>query len=44
VGDREVVLPSYRVGDDLIWGATARMLTNFLDIWASLDVSMSARR
>lgn len=44
VGDREVVLPSYRAGKDLIWGATARMLTNLFDIWASLDVSLSARR
>lgn len=37
IGDREVVLPSYRAGEDLIWGATARMLTNFLDVWATLD-------
>jgi 8-oxo-dGTP pyrophosphatase MutT (NUDIX family) len=31
---REVVLQSYQWGDDLIWGATARMLANFLDIVA----------
>lgn len=37
IGGREVVLPSYRFGEDLIWGATARMLTNFLDIWAALE-------
>lgn len=27
------VLPAYRFGDDLIWGATARIVTNFLDVW-----------
>lgn len=25
--------PAFRFDEDLIWGATARMLTNFLDIW-----------
>ena len=39
VDGREVLLPSYRFRDDLIWGATARMLTNFLDIWSTLDPS-----
>lgn len=33
----EVVLPAYRFGEDLIWGATARILTNFLDVWGTLD-------
>ncbi|MGI8925297.1 MAG: NUDIX hydrolase [Tepidiformaceae bacterium] len=35
IDGREYVLPSYQFGEDLIWGATARMLTNFLDVWAS---------
>jgi len=34
---REIVLPSYQFGDDLIWGATARMLSNFLDVLATAD-------
>jgi len=29
-------LPSYRFEDDLIWGATARMLQNFLDLYTTL--------
>lgn len=33
VDGREHSFPAYRFGDDLIWGATARMLTNFLDLW-----------
>lgn len=39
VPDRRVVngvqreMPAYQWQDDLIWGATARMLTNFLDLW-----------
>lgn len=33
---REYVLPSYQFGPDLIWGATARMLTNFLEIYTTL--------
>lgn len=32
---RQVVLPSYRVGTDLIWGATARILSNLLDLCAA---------
>lgn len=35
INGREVVMPSYRFGDELIWGATGRMLTNFLDLWVS---------
>lgn len=35
INGREVVLPSYQFEDELIWGATARMLTNFLDVWLS---------
>lgn len=37
IGGREVVLPSYRFGDDLIWGATARVLTNFLDLYRVME-------
>jgi hypothetical protein len=39
VPDRRVIngvqreMPAYQWQDDLIWGATARMLTNFLDLW-----------
>ena len=39
VPDRRLVngvhreMPAYQWQDDLIWGATARMLTNFLDLW-----------
>jgi 8-oxo-dGTP pyrophosphatase MutT (NUDIX family) len=29
------VLPSFRFANDLIWGATARMLANFLDIYSA---------
>jgi 8-oxo-dGTP pyrophosphatase MutT (NUDIX family) len=32
----EVIMPSYRWGDDLIWGATGRMVSNLLEIWAGL--------
>jgi 8-oxo-dGTP pyrophosphatase MutT (NUDIX family) len=31
-GDRTYVLRSCRFGDDIIWGATSRMLQNFLEI------------
>ncbi|MGE5594828.1 MAG: NUDIX hydrolase [Hyphomicrobiales bacterium] len=34
---REWVLPSYQFGEDLIWGATARMLSNFLEIYSAID-------
>lgn len=37
VDGRSVVFPSYRWGDHLIWGATARILTNFLDVCRTLD-------
>ena len=30
----EVIMPSYRFEDDLIWGATGRMVSNLLEIWA----------
>ncbi|MCK9520633.1 MAG: CoA pyrophosphatase [Dehalococcoidia bacterium] len=36
INGREYVLPAYQFGDDLIWGATARMLSNFLEIYGSL--------
>ena len=32
INGREVEFQSYQFGEDLIWGATARMLGNFLDI------------
>jgi hypothetical protein len=32
---REYVLPSYRFERDLIWGATAQMLRNFLDVYTA---------
>ncbi len=37
INGREIILPSYRFQDDLIWGATARMLTNFLDLVAAAE-------
>ncbi|MSQ29520.1 MAG: CoA pyrophosphatase [Dehalococcoidia bacterium] len=36
---RDYVLPSYQFGPELIWGATARMLTNFLDLVRLLDAA-----
>ena len=33
INGREVVVPSYQWRDDLIWGATGRMVSNFLDVW-----------
>lgn len=36
INGREHVFSSYQWQDDLIWGATARMLSNFLDVLASL--------
>ena len=36
INGREYEFQSYRFGDDLIWGATARMLGNFLDVAASV--------
>ena len=35
VNGKEYVLPAYLFGQDLIWGATARMLSNFLEIYSS---------
>jgi 8-oxo-dGTP pyrophosphatase MutT (NUDIX family) len=35
INGREYVFQSYQFGNDLIWGATARMLTNFLDLYTS---------
>lgn len=32
INGRDYTFQSYQFGDDLIWGATARMLANFLDI------------
>lgn len=37
VDGRRVALPSYRWGEHLIWGATARILANFLDVCRTLD-------
>ncbi|HXU24095.1 MAG TPA: CoA pyrophosphatase [Tepidiformaceae bacterium] len=36
INGREYEFQSYKFGDDLIWGATARMLGNFLDVAASV--------
>ena len=36
INGREYVFSSYQFGEDLIWGATARMLGNFLDVLASV--------
>ena len=33
VNGREIIVPSYQWQDDLIWGATGRMVSNFLDVW-----------
>ena len=33
VNGRELVMPSYQFGDDLIWGLTGRFVSNFLDVW-----------
>lgn len=37
INGREHVFQSYEFGEDLIWGATARMLGNFLDILRTLE-------
>ena len=37
VNGREVVMASYQFGDELIWGATAMVLRNFLDICSLTD-------
>lgn len=36
INGREYTFQSYQFGEDLIWGATARMLGNFLDIMQAL--------
>jgi 8-oxo-dGTP pyrophosphatase MutT (NUDIX family) len=36
VGGVEHVMPSYRFGDDLIWGATGRMVSNLLEVWGGV--------
>jgi 8-oxo-dGTP pyrophosphatase MutT (NUDIX family) len=36
INGREYEFQSYQFGDDLIWGATARMLGNFLDIMRAM--------
>ncbi|MDD5288199.1 MAG: CoA pyrophosphatase [Dehalococcoidales bacterium] len=38
VGEREMVSYFFRYGDKIIWGATARILKQFLEIIASLKV------
>jgi len=37
IDGREVVMASYRFGDELIWGATAMVMRNFLDICSLMD-------
>ena len=37
INGREFVFQSYKFNDDLIWGATARMLSNFLDLIRALE-------
>jgi 8-oxo-dGTP pyrophosphatase MutT (NUDIX family) len=37
INGREYVFQSYEFGQDLIWGATARMLGNFLDILRTVE-------
>lgn len=36
INGREYTFQSYQFGDDLIWGATARMLGNFLDLMQAM--------
>ena len=43
VEGRTVEMPSYRVGDDLIWGATARIVANFLDLLVASGLHIGAR-
>lgn len=43
INGRTYELPSYQFDNDLIWGATARMLTNFLDVCASVPGFESTR-
>ncbi len=37
INGKERTFQSYQWGDDLIWGATARMLSNFLDVVAAAE-------
>ena len=37
IDGRTVAFPSYRWDGHLIWGATARILSNFLDVYRTLD-------
>ncbi len=39
VNGRQVVMPSYQFGDDLIWGLTGRFVANFLDVWQTATES-----
>lgn len=41
IGGRRVVLPAYRFGDELIWGATARVLSNFLDLYRVIETELA---
>ncbi|HEY5475923.1 MAG TPA: CoA pyrophosphatase [Tepidiformaceae bacterium] len=38
INGKERTFQSYQWGDDLIWGATARMLSNFLDVVANSEI------
>ncbi|MCA9824765.1 MAG: CoA pyrophosphatase [Dehalococcoidia bacterium] len=40
---RLVEMPSYRVGEDLIWGATGRIVSNFLDVLMAAGLHAHAR-
>jgi 8-oxo-dGTP pyrophosphatase MutT (NUDIX family) len=37
INGQTYAFPSYQFGEDLIWGATARMVANFLDICAAFE-------
>lgn len=39
INGRQVAVPAYSWGDDMIWGATARILGNFLDVWRAAGVA-----
>lgn len=36
INGQEHILPAYQFGEDLIWGATARMLSNFLEVYGQI--------
>jgi 8-oxo-dGTP pyrophosphatase MutT (NUDIX family) len=44
VGGREVLTDCYRFGEHVIWGLTARMLTEFLDLVAAATASEGEAR